>query len=492
MLAEIHLAFRRLRSRPAFALTAVLSLGLGIGAVTVFFSLLNSTLLKPLPVERPGELYSLVDPRYAAPVVSNPNIVDLRKGVTPFFSDLMSYRMAPVNFGMEQRANSRAWSYVVSGNYFQGLGVKAARGRVIGMEDDVMKGGHPVAVLSDLAWKRRFGADPNIVGRTVKLNNFPFTVIGVTPEGFYGTERFYAPELFVPLSMVREVELENAGYVDRRDSQNTFVIARLAPGVGAAQAQAQLDGVTAQLARQYPAENEGWKLKMYEPGWAGDYLRGSVIGFNVILMSVAGALLLVVCVNLASLLLAQAAERRKETGIRLALGANRGRLIWQLLRESFVLAAAGGGLGLLLAYWGAAAITSYRPPVEFSIQNTVQLDWRVALFASAVTLLACVAFGLVPALQSTNTDLAAAIKQDVVDPRRRRWPLRDLLTGAQIAISVVLLVCSGLMIKSLSKAMTVNVGFAPTCAAALVFHLSTAGYNGGRSMAFQLDLLRRV
>ncbi|BDC51928.1 hypothetical protein F183_A42430 [Bryobacterales bacterium F-183] len=492
MLFELRLALRRLLARPGFTLTAISSLALGIGAVTIFFSLLHSTLLKPLPARNPEQLVSLVDTRFGAPVIANPNIRDMRPMVAPFMPDLMSYRIAPINFGMEGRASSRAWGYVVSGNYFTGLGVSAARGRLIGPEDDVTRGAHPVAVLSDLAWKRRLGADPNIVGRTVRLNGFPFTIIGVAPEGFYGTERFYAPELFVPVSMAKEIETENSGYIDDRDSQNTFVVGRLAPGVTVERAQQQMDAVTSQLARQFPKENEGWKLRLTEPGWAGDFLRGSVIGFNAILMAVAGALLLVVCVNLASLLLAQAAERRKETAVRLAIGANRGQLIRQLLLESVALGAIGGAFGLLIAWWGTTLITSYRPPVDFAIQTTVELDWTVALFAAAITLVTSVAFGLVPAIQSTNADLAAAIKQDTSDPRHRRWPLRDILTGAQIAISVVLLICSGLMIKSLSHAMTVNVGFDPYGAAALGFDLAAARYDEPRGTAFERDLLRKV
>lgn len=492
MLFEIRLAIRRLLARPAFTLTAVLSLSLGIGAVTLFFSLLNSTLLKPLPVRNPAELHSLVDPRFHAPVVSNPNIRDLRALTTAFFQDVVSYRFVPANLGMKDRANSRAWGYLVSGNYFQSLGISAARGRLIQPSDDVTRGAHSVAVLSDLAWKRRFAADPNIAGQTVRVNGMPFTIIGVAPEGFYGTERFFAPELFFSASMSAQVELENSMYDDDRGAQNTFVLARLRPGVTPAQAQSQLDAATAQLAAQFPRENEGWNLTLTEPGWGGDFLRGPVVSFNVVLMGVAAALLLVVCVNLAGLLLAQAAERRKETAVRLALGANRAQLIRQLLLESLALASAGGAAGLLLASWTINLASNYRPPVDFAIQTRIDLDWRVAAFATLATLAASVIFGLAPALQATGSDLASAIKQDAADPRKRRWPLRDLLTGAQIAVSVVLLVCSGLMVKSLSNAMTVNLGFDPAGAATLGFDLSVARYPQPQALQFQQDLLRQI
>jgi predicted permease len=492
LLFELRLAIRRLKSRPGFSLTAILSLGFGIGATTVFFSLLNSTLLKPLPVEQPEKLFSLVDPRFGAPVVSNPNIRDMRDRCGTFFSHLMAYRIVPVNASLGQGANTRMWGYQVSGNYFEGLGVKAARGRLFTMEDDRKKGAHPVAVISDLAWKRRFAADPAAIGKVIKLNGHPFTVIGVAPEGFYGTERFYAPEIFTTIAMIEQVELGGSGYDNDRDSQNTFTIGRILPGLSQAQAQAGLDGVTAQLAREFPKENEGFKLKLTEPGWGGDFLRGAVVGFNVILMAVAGALLLVVCVNLASLLLAQASERRKETAVRMAIGAGRGQLIRQLLLESVVLAVIGGGLGLLIASWSVDVISTFKPPVDFSIQTEVKLDSRVFAFSAFVTLLASLIFGLMPAWQSTQTDLAAAMKNDVSDSRKRRWPLRDLLVGAQIALSVVLLVCSGLMLKSLNNAMSVNLGFEPQGAASLGFDLASQGYSKERGVQFQTELLRRL
>ena len=491
MLFEIRLAIRRLLARPGFTLTAVLSLAFGIGATTIFFSLLNSTLLKPLPVRNPGELVSLVDPRFHVPVVSIPNILDIQKRSGEFFSGVAGYRITPLSVSLSPGDNTRMWGYEVSGNYFETLGITTRNGRVLTREDDVKRGAHPYAVITDLAWKRRFGSDPAIVGRTIKINNHKFTIVGVTPAGFTGTERFYAPEIFGTTAMADQLE-PGQNYIDSRDSQNTFTIARLKPGVSESQAQSQLDALTAQLGKEYPKENEGMKLTLVEPGWGGDFLRGSVIGFNTILMALAGALLLVVCVNLASLLLAQAAERRKETAIRLAIGAARGQLIRQLLLESLALSLVGGALGLLIASWGVDAITRFKPPVDFSIQTEVTIDWRVALFSAGITMLSSLFVGLLPALQATKTDLAAAMKNDVGDPRQRRWPLRDLLVGAQIALSVVLLACSGLMLRSLNNAMSVQLGFNTQSAATLGFDLGTQGYADPKALLFQKTLLRRA
>ncbi|MBI4909862.1 MAG: ABC transporter permease [Acidobacteria bacterium] len=489
---ELKIAWRRLTSRPGFTTTAILSLGFGIGANTVFFSLLNSTLLRPLPVEKPEELLAAVDPRYGAPVVSNPNIRDMRERTGGFFRYFLGYRILGMNGSVAPGKNFRIWGYGVTGDYFEGLGVTPALGRVLTMDDDRKKGAHPVAVLTDLGWRRHFNSDPNAVGRTLKLNGFPFTVVGVTRPSFTGTERFYAPEVFTSWRMLDQTEIGNSGYDGSRDSQNTFVIARLKQGVTSAQAQAALDGVTAELAKAYPNENEGLRLKLTEPGWAGDYLRGTVIGFNTVLMGVAGALLLVVCVNLANLLLAQAAERRREMGIRLAIGAGRMQLIRQLLLESLLVGALGGALGMLIAWWCVDGISGVRLPVAFSIDTHIALDGNVALFSVAATILASVLFGLVPAWQATRTDLASAIKNDAADRRGRRWPLRDLLVGAQIALSVLLIVCSALMLKSLTRAMSLNLGFEPKGAASLGFDLSAQGYNNDKGKQFQRELMRKV
>jgi predicted permease len=491
MLFEIRLAIRRLRARPGFTVTAILSLAFGIGATTIFFSLLHSTLLKPLPVKNPSELVAPVDPRFTAPVISYPNILDLQKRSSDFFTGLAAYRILPLSVSLSPGDNSRIWGYGVSGNYFELLGVSAAHGRTLTPQDDVKRGAHPYVVITDAAWKRRFGKDPQVIGREIKINKHKFTIVGITPPGFAGTERFFAPEIFAGSAMINQLE-PGQSYLDRRDSQNTFTIARLRPGVSMAQAQAQLDAVTSELGKEYPKENEGIRLKLVEPGWAGDFLRGSVIGFNTILMALAGALLLVVCVNLASLLLAQASERRKETAIRLAIGATRGQLIRQLLFESLALAAAGGSLGMLIAIWGVDSISRFSPPVDFAVANEIAIDWQVAVFAAATTILSSLLFGLVPAMQSTNADLGAAMKNDVSDSRQRRWPLRDLLVGGQIALSVVLLACSGLMLRSLGNAMTLKLGFQPESAATLGFDLATQGYDDAKALQFQKEVLRRV
>ena len=489
VMTNFKLAVRRLMAQPGFTAIAVLSLAVGIGATAVFFGFMNATILKPLPIEEPENVYSLVEPRFKAPVTSYPNYLDLKKRSDTM--DITSYRIAPMNASLGGGRNSRIWGYLVAGDYFQVLGVKAVAGRLLTPADDEKRGGHPVAVISYQSWQRRFGGRMEATGKTIKLNGLDYTVLGVTPPGFIGTERFYAAEIFVPVAMTSLIE-PGATYLDSRGEQNTFMVGRLRKGVTRERASANLNALMAGLAREYPRENEGASVRLVEPGWVGEFLRGGVIALSVILVSVAALLLLVVCVNLASLLLARASERRKETAIRLAIGAGRGQLIQQLLVESLVLATLGGALGIGLAYWGADLISSMKPPIDFALESRIGIDARVILFTVALTVGTSVLLGLAPAWQSTKTDLAGALKNEIGDTQRRKWPLRDVLVGGQIALSILLLGASGLVLRSLQNAMTMRLGFEPRGVAVLGFDLALQGYDAKRGQPWQKDLMRRI
>lgn len=492
ILFELRLALRRLSANKGFSAIAIVSLAFGIGATTVFFSLVNSTLLKPLPgVEKPGELYSLADPRFGAPVLSYPNYIDVRDRNTAF-AGVMAYRIAPVSVSLSNGVNSRQWTYLVTGNYFELLGVKPALGRLLEAEDDVKRGGHPVVVLGYRYWKSQFASDPGVVGRTIKVNSYPFTVVGVAAEGFQGTERFYAPEMYFPMAMVPQLEPSYPNYLDSRQAENIFILARLKAGITVEQAKANLDALAKKLGEDWPKVNEGLKITLTEPGWAGDFLRGGVIGFSTILIAVAALLLLVVCVNLASLLLAQAAERRKEIAVRLAIGAGRGVLIRQLLIETLVLSLIGGGIGLLGAYWAVGVLSHLKPPVDFALETSISIDGRVLLFSAVVSVLTALLFGLTPAWQATRTELVSALKNEVTDVRTRRWPLRDWMVGAQITLSVVLLSASGLMLRSLQKALEIDAGIDTHHAATLGFDMGIQGYPEAKGKQFLHELSRRV
>jgi predicted permease len=489
---DVIVSIRRLRSSPGFTLAAILTLALGIGANTAIFTAVNALIFRPLPVGRPNELVFLNTRGYNAeyPVQSYPNYIDLRDR-NKVLSGLAGYRFAPVSFSRGDSNNARIWAYEVTGNYFDVLGVGAARGRVLHPEDDRVLRGHPVVVISYAFWQLHFGGDAGVVGSKIKLNGMDYSVIGVAPRGFSGTEVVFTPDIWVPIAMEPQIEPGYA-WLDERGSQNLFVVGRLKPGVTLPQAEGALNAIAAELGREHPKENAGIKIVLSPPGLFGTYIRGTVRAFAVVLMGVAGMVLLIACVNLASLLLARAADRRKETAIRLALGAPRGRLVRQLLTESMLLSILGGAAGLLLSIWIAALFAAWRPPVSVPIIPALGVDFRVMIFAAFASLVTGVLFGLAPALQSTSAELAPALKNEAVAERLRRFPIRDILVAAQVALSVVLLFGSVLVIRSLQHVLSLNLGFEPRHAAALSFDVGLQGYDETRARDFQRRILERV
>jgi predicted permease len=491
-LLDLRLALRRLRQNPGFSFIAVLTLALGIGANTAIFSAINAVLLRPLPVERSSELISVnqVIASETVPAISYPDYRDFRDR-NNVFSGFVTYRFDAVSLGLP-RESQRIWAYLVSGNYFQVLGVNAARGRVLLPEDDSRGGNHSVVVLSYSCWQRRFGGDPGIVGRTIKINGRDFTVLGVTPREFFGTELFFSPEAFFPVSLQQQIE-GGSGYLDHRDSFNLFAIGRLKPGITSAQAEAALNGIARQLALEHPKEDGGLKIILTPPGLAGNYVRPAVVGFAAALFGVSALVLLVACTNLVSMLLARAADRRKETAIRLALGAERGRLVRQLLTESLVVALAGGAAGAVLALWITDGLAGWRPPViDFPLLLNVVPDARVFFFTLLVSLLTTLLFGLLPALQSTRTDLVPALKNEAASEKVRHWHLRDYMVAAQVAMSTLLLVCSVLVVRSLQQALYAPIGYNPNGAVTVSFDLNSEGYDEARGHEFERRLLDRV
>ena len=485
---DLRFALRRLLRSPGFAAVAIITLALGIGANTTVFSAVNTLILRPLPVERPDQLVFFNTPRGGSNQ-SYPNYKAFRDR-NQVLSGLVASRIASI--GLTQGGkNAHAWGYLVSGNYFDVLGVKALIGRAFTPADDLKRGGHPVAVLSYTGWQRRFAGDPNVVGKTVKLNALDYTIVGVTPKGFIGTELFFTPELFVPMAMQAQIEPGNS-WLDNLGTHNIWVVGRLKPGVTKQQAEAALNTIAAQLGREHPSENEGLKIVLSPPGFVGNTLRGAIVGFATVLMGVAGLVLLIACTNLASLLLARAADRRKEIAIQLALGAGRKQLVRQLLTESFLLSSTGAVAGLLLARWLVTLFMAWQPPIDFPINTTLIVDTRVLLFTAGLAILTTLLFGLAPALQSTRTELVPSLKGDPPSERMRRWHLRDVLVTAQITLSVILLVASVLVVRSLQQALTVHIGFNPQNAVTAGFELSLHGYDEPRGREFQRRIIEKV
>ena len=491
LLLDLRLALRRLRQNPGFTVVAVLTLALGIGANTAIFSAINAILLRPLPVANPSEIVTLNEQLggNTFPSLSYPNYRDFRDRNT-VLSGLMGYRILPASFGMPG-ASQRVWGYLVTGNYFDVLGVSAIAGRVFTPADDVTPGGHPLAILSYACWQKRFGGDRAAVGRTIKVNGMDFTILGVMPRDFFGTELFFEPEVFFPMMMQKDLE-GGGGYLEERGDSNTFIAGRLKPGVSMAQAEADINRVARRLAEEYPKEDGGMKIVLTPPGLAGSYIRGPVIGFATVLFGVSSLVWLVACTNLASMLLARAADRRKETAIRLALGAARGRLVRQLLTENMVVSLIGGAGGALLALWITNALAAWRPPIDIPILVNVSADYRVFVFAFLVSLFTTLLFGLLPAWQSTKTDLVPALKNEAASEKLRHWHLRDYMVATQVGLSALLLVCSVLVVKSLQKAFDAPIGYNPRGAVTVSYDLNIQGYKEPQGREFHRRLLEKV
>jgi predicted permease len=488
---DLRFALRRLSKSPGFTLVAVASLALGVGANAAIFSLVNAVLLRPLPVRDPGRLVSvsLTGKDDSMQAFSYPTYKDFRDR-NQTLDGLFAERMAPLSLS-RGAGNERVWGYLVSGNYFEVLGVGAERGRTFTQADDGAPLSAPLAVVSHSCWQRRFGGDPDLVGRDVQLNGHPFRVVGVMPEGFAGTEIIYTPEVWVPMSMQEWVEPGNA-WLERRTTQNLFAVGRLKEGVTSEQAEASLNLLAGQLGREYPDTDEGRKVVLIPPGFILPQLRGAVVGFAAVLMGAVSLVLLIACANLANLLLARASGRRKEIALCVALGASRWRLVRQLLVESLLLALAGGGAGLLLAAWLMELVAAYRPPIDIPVWIETGVDWRVLLFALGASLLTTVIFGLVPALQATRTDLVPALRGVASSRARGRSRLRGALVVAQVTLSLVLLVAAGLTVRALRQLQTASPGFEVEYGLVASFDLGLQGYDEARGRDFQRRLLERV
>ena len=491
LLKDIRYAYRSLIKRPGFVAVAVTTLALGIGANTAIFSLVNTVLLRSLPVDRPEEIVSVAvrgkDDTMQA--FSHPNYVDFRDQ-NQVLSGLLIYRFAPLSMSRSGN-NERVWGYEVSGNYFDVLGVKAIKGRTFLPEEDRNKLASPVIVVSYESWQKRFGGDQDLVGKDVLLNNHQFKVIGITPEGFKGTELIYSPEIWVPASMMEWIE-PGATWLDERSSNNFFGVGRLKPGINPRQAEASLNLLAVQLAKQYPKDNEGQSIKVVPTGFILPELRGAVVSFTWILMASVALVLLVTCTNLAGLLLSRATDRRREIAIRLAMGANRVRLIRQLLTESILLSLFGGVGGLLLAFWLVNMLLAFKPPIDFPLAMDVNIDWRVLVFSLCVSLITGTIFGLAPALQATRPSLLKSLKDNAAQGGASRTRLRSGLVVAQIALSLVVLIGAGLVVRTLQQLQTMNPGFNTQNALMMSFDLGLQGYDKPRAQQFYRQLTERV
>jgi len=489
---DVRYGLRQLLKRPGFTFLAIVSMALGIGANTAIFSLVDTVVFRSLPVKNASELQQLYGTLHNGAdytIQSYLNYKDYRDR-NQVFSGLIAYRMVVASLSHNGN-NERVWGTVVSGNYFDVLGVQPALGRGFLSEEDQTPGSHPVVVLSYGCWQKRFGSDPAIIGRSVSLNNVAFTVVGVAAKGFIGTEVAYAPEMWVPMMMGPVME-PGSKWLEQRDSDNLFVVGRLKPGVTKKQAEASLKAVTLEMGKEHPAENAGRGIELIPPGLFIPDIRNAVFAFAAVLTAVGALVLLLACVNLANLLLARATERRKEIAIRLAVGASRARLIRQLMTESVLLSLLGGGCGVLVAAWINQLVRGIKLPSDFALVFDLRIDWRVIAFTLALSVLTGLVFSLIPALQSSKPELVPALKDESSMAGFRRSRLRNSLVVAQISLSLVLLVSAGLIVRSLQEAQRMRPGFNPENAVALSFDVSLQGYDEAKGRAFQKQVLERI
>ena len=416
---DVRLAARRARKRPGFTLVALLSLTLGIGANTAVFSLVNAILLRKAPIPQPERVVEIyqkqIDFDYAP--FSSPDYVYLRRATANTFSQisLAEYTVAARDMGDHVES---LVGELVNGDYFPLLGLRAAVGRLLGPDDDVAPGAHPVVVLSHDYWQRAFASDPSVVGRTIRLSGRQYTVVGVAPASYTGTVSGVTPALFAPIQMINQLQPDVTDQLKQRGNHSAFLKARLAPGVSVVQARSTVERFTADMKQRYPANwpNGTSLIVMPQKDIAvNPLLDPVVVPAAAALMVVVGLVLLVACANLASFLLAQARDRRKEVAIRLAIGAKRAVLVRQFLIESLVLAALGGLAGVVLSGIALRAVLRADLPVPLPITLDVSLDWRVLAFTVAASAIAGVLFGLAPALQATRATVVETIKNENAD-----------------------------------------------------------------------------
>jgi predicted permease len=489
---DIRYGLRILAKSPGFTTVAVLTLALAIGANAVVFGILNALVLRPLNVPDGESLYVLQHGNDHMPGESYPDYLDLRER-NRSFDDLAAYSVASVGLDTDGNPVS-SWCQETSGNYFDVLRIQPHLGRFFHSADEHGPNSAPYVVLSYAFWQNRFSGDPNTLGRVVRINKHPFTVIGVAPPDFHGTLFFASPDFFVP--MVNQEQVRGQYTLNARGQQAVFMtIGHVKAGVTTAQAIADLNAIGADLAKTYPKEHTAAMYSLGRPILYGDYFGRPVKAFLTALMLLAGLVLLAACANLGSLFAARAADRSREVALRLALGSSRGRILRGLFTEAGLISIAGGGAGLLGSVFLLRALSAWQPVARYpNFRVPVQPDAHVYLVALALAVVSALLFGVVPVRQAMGTDPYEAIKSGsrTVGTARRRFTFRDLLLGAQIAICAVLVTSSMVAVRALVRSLHSDFGFEPRHAMLLETNLGMAGYGPEQTAATQRRIVETV
>jgi len=495
---DLRFGMRMLRNSPTFALLAVFTLALGIGATSAIFSFVSAMLLRPLPVSHPEQLaamYSRVPGRMANDW-SYPQYRQLRE--SGIYQDLVAQSDLDLSVNIGNRAEL-IWANLVTENYFTVLGMKPALGRMFEPSDDKGRGSDPIVVLSYDCWQRRFAQDANVIGRKILINSNPFLVVGVAPQGFHGARLMgYWAEMWVPLMMYAQVLPGSEGLLEQQNSPWLLLMGRMHAGMTLAQAQERTSAFALQIGQKQTTGDRMTSATVVPAGTQFDnpsWTPRSVLAFGASLGMIATIIvLLIACSNVAGLLLARASARRKEIATRLALGASRARLVRQLLTEGIGLAVLACPLGLLLARLSQIYSAKLYPTSPFRLGFGEAIDFNVVWFAVAASLGTAVVFGLTPAVHASRVDLIPELKNEISTSTfgRRRIDLRSIIVVAQVTLAAALAICAGLFMRSLTSARRLDVGFQRENRFIMEFDVSVSGYDTQRGVRFQREVLRRV
>lgn len=490
---DLRYAFRSFRKRPGFVGVVVLTLGLGIGATTAIFSVVNAILLRPLPVRDPERLVNIQEQTEQGRLTSSvslPEFLEYRErssGVT----DVAAHHLSDITLNTGAQAGVTL-ALDVSANYFDVLGIQPALGRFFSEDEARGPGAATVVVISYDLWQSELGGDASVLGRTIHINGQPLTIIGVTPRGFHGTMLGARPRVWLPAGLYDRLQARRDVYTW---GWHTWLqlFGRLDPGVELEQAEARFTAIARQVAatHEYPSVGQAPTAMRVRPFSAlPSRIRDGARGFVALLFGTAALVLAIATVNVAGMLLARGADRGREMAIRLALGARRRRLIGQLMIESVALALAGGMAGLVLAVWLTDLLAAVPPPFAGPFQLDLSIDMSVLLFAALVSVGTGALVGLAPAFHATRRDVSETLKDGGTHPRRSR--LRSIMVAAQLALSLVLLVAARLLARTLQLALNIDHGFDPRGVVAMELNLRLNGYDAGRGRALYDGLLERV
>jgi len=496
LLQDLRFALRQLRKSPSFAITAVLTLALGIGANTAIFSLVNSLLIKPLPVPNPNQLASIGQRQDNGPLIPNFSLQEykaIRDQSHGLFSDVFTHSLGLDGFAIEGQQPQPILTGFVSGNFFQGLGLKPVVGRLLLPSEGEVLGSDRVVVLGYEFWKERFNGDASVVGRQATIDGHPFTIVGVAPKGFSGVQSFVKTSAYIPLSAMT-VTGTPADQLNNWQTRGFLIFGRLRPGVSYKKATSELSVIARRMTGQHPeAEKNMDMAALPEPSLripTGDPKTMPIMAG--LFLSLAGMVLLLACVNVANLVLVRATVREREMAIRSALGAQRSRLIRQMVTESVLLALMGGVMGVILGTWASSALSHIDPHAGLPVNLEFAFDWRIFLYSFAVALLAGIVVGIVPAMRVAKANVSAVLHEGGRGVTAGRHWMRDSLVVVQIAGSLVLLVVAGLFVRSLSAMQTMDFGFKPDHVLNLAIDANEIGMNDAQAHDLAANILSRL